>query len=159
MSKKIKTHQIANELKGSSSFFTKRNQEPEQDDVVTSQSDIMTSQSPSIPPVDAKDMSQLESKAVENQVGLDIEKLKTVIKSLSEIPTSAFTTPIRLSAQEKKDVEDFIFMTLRQNGLQGNQVSISKLMRYCLRYMMKIHEPELVQALKEALEKDTSLPI
>lgn len=159
MSKKIKTDHIANELKGSSSFFTERNQELGQSDVATSQSDITTSQSPLTPPEETKGVRQLESEAVENQVGLNIEKLKTVIKSVSEIPTSAFTTPVRLSAQEKKDVEDFIYITLRKNGLQGNQVSISKLMRYCLRYLMKIHEPELVQALKGALEKDTNLPI
>lgn len=36
---------------------------------------------------------------------------------------------------------------------------INKPMRYCLRYMMKIHEAELIEALKKGLRKDTTLPI
>src|SRR6185503_9835389 len=159
MSKKFNTDHITNELKGSSSFFQKRTQEPEQNDVVTSPNDIMTSQADTVLSAATNELNLNEQMAETNQGGLDIEKLRTIIKSLSEIPTSGFTTPIRLSAQEKKDVEDFIYMTLRKHGIQGHQVSVSKLMRYCLRYLMKIHERELVTALKEALQKDTNLPI
>jgi hypothetical protein len=160
MSKKLNTEQITNELRGSSSFFNDQDQTKRKNDVVTSQSDITTSHvdvtTPTIETLE--DDYTLQSQS-ENQGRLDIEKLQTVIKSLSEIPYSAFTTPVRLSNQEKKDIEDFIFITLRKNDLQGNAVSISKLMRYCLRYMMKIHEDEFIEALKKALRKDTTLPI
>lgn len=159
MNKKINTDHIANELKSSSFFFAGKKEDPEQSDVMTSQSDIMTSQDDVTPNTVSTETIKKEGGVPASEGTLDIEKLKTVIKSLSEIPTSAFTTPIRLSDQEKKDIEDFIYITLRKNGLQGYQVSISKLMRYCLRYLMKVHEPELVQALKEALQKDTNLPI
>src|SRR5688572_10191309 len=108
MSKKINTTQIANELRGSSSFFNERDRK-KQADVVTSQNDITTSEddinTPNTDPVETNDYQQ---EPEESQRYLDIEKLQTVIKSLSEIQTSAFTTPVRLSSQEKKDIEDFI---------------------------------------------------
>lgn len=159
MNKKINTDHIANELKSSSFFLAGKNEEQVKSDVMTSQSDITTSEDDITPNPKSSETIQKEVQVPASKSNLDIEKLKTVIKSLSEIPTSAFTTPIRLSEQEKKDIEDFIYITIRKNGLQGYQVSISKLMRYCLRYLMKVHETELVQALKEALQKDTNLPI
>lgn len=160
MSKKINTDRITNELKASSAFFADRTPRPDESDVATSQTDITTSQPTKPIPEVARNMpGDTPAESPEAKSRLEIEKLQTVIKSLSEVPTSAFTTPIRLSDQEKNDIEDFIYGTLRKNGLQGKAVSISKLMRYCMRYVMKVHEEEFVEALKGALHKDTNLPI
>jgi hypothetical protein len=111
----------------------------------TSQSDVVTSVTDGAPS--------------EKRSQLDPVKLITIIKSLSEIPASTQNTPVRFSEQEKKDIEDFIFITLRKNGLQGKAVSTSKLLRYSLRYLMKVHEKEFITALQKALKKNTHLPI
>jgi hypothetical protein len=115
------------------------------DDLSTSVTDVVTS-------VTDGDPSEKRSQ-------IDPVKLITVIKSLSEISASTQNTPVRFSEQEKKDIEDFIFITLRKNGLQGKAVSTSKLLRYSLRYLMKVHQKEFITALQKALKKNTLLPI
>jgi hypothetical protein len=90
---------------------------------------------------------------------LDESKLKTIIGELSEIGVSTHGTPVRLSEAEKRDIEDFIYITLRQKGIEGKGVSGAKLMRYALRYLMKVHEQEFINALAEALKKDNKLSI
>ena len=152
MAKKISIDSIKNELEESAFFHQKQNNLKANTlvlspvDVATSESDITT--------------SVVKDKAVNNsQSSIDAESLEVIIKSLSEIKTGTFTTPIRLSEQEKKDIEDFIYIKLRKKGLQGKNVSISKLMRFCLRYMLKIHEEELVNSLQKALVVNTNLPI
>ena len=91
--------------------------------------------------------------------GLDANKLKTVIKELSEIRVSTHGIPVRLSKTEKRDIEDFIYITLRQEGIEGKAVGVSRLMRYALRYMMKVHKEEFIDALAEGLKKDDKLSI
>lgn len=90
---------------------------------------------------------------------LDSEKLVTIIKELSEITVATYGTPVRLSAAEKRDIEDFIYINLRKKGITGKTVSNAKLMRYALRYMMKVHDKEFVAALDSALRKDETLSI
>ena len=90
---------------------------------------------------------------------VDEDKLRTIISELSEIGVSHHGTPVRLSEAEKRDIEDFIYITLRQKGIEGKKVSGAKLMRYALRYMMKVHPEAFIQALSEALKKDETLSI
>ena len=156
MAKKIRVDAIKNELEESAFFQQKQEPKPKKTlpkphvvvspvDVVTSDDDITT--------------SNVGYGNAITQPSIDTEKLEVIIKSLSEIKTSSFTTPIRLTEQEKKDIEDFIYIKLRKKGLQGKNVSISKLMRYSMRYMLKIHEAELEAALQSALVVNSNLPI
>lgn len=91
--------------------------------------------------------------------GLDHDKLRTVISELSEIKVSTYGTPVRLSASERRDIEDFIYITLRKKGLDSKAISSAKLMRFALRYLMKVHEREFIEALVEALKKEERLSI
>jgi len=90
---------------------------------------------------------------------LDTDKLRVIIGELSEIKVSAHGTPVRLSEAERHDIEDFIYTTLRKKGINGRAVSSAKLMRFALRYLMKVHEKEFVEALSEALKKEERLSI
>ena len=92
-------------------------------------------------------------------VKMHSDKLQTIIAELSEISVSTNGTPVRLSAAEKQDIEDFIYITLRKKGLQGKAVSSAKLMRYALRYMIKVQPKAFVAALAEALTKEEKLSI
>ena len=89
---------------------------------------------------------------------IQIDKLQTIISELSAIKVAPPTT-VRLAEAEKQDIEDFMHGTLRKRSLQGQSVSIAKLMRYALRYMMKVHSKEFVDALEKALKKEEKLSI
>ncbi len=89
----------------------------------------------------------------------DQEKLKIIITELSTIPVTSSNTPVRLSAIEKQDIEEFIHGTLRKRGLRGKSVSGAKLMRYALRYMMKVQDRAFVDAMVAALKKEEKLSI
>ena len=93
------------------------------------------------------------------QDDLQTDKLQTIIAELSEISVSTHGTPVRLSEPEKQDIEDFIYITLRKKGLQGKAVSSAKLMRYAIRYMIKVQPKAFVEALTEALKKEEKLSI
>lgn len=98
------------------------------------------------------------SKKVQSN-NLQTDKLQTIIAELSEISVATHGTPVRLSTTEKQDIEDFIYVTLRKKGLQGKSVSGAKLMRYALRYMIKVQPDVFVAALAEALTKEEKLSI
>ena len=87
------------------------------------------------------------------------KKLEIIIDELSKIAVATHGTPVRLSEAEKRDIEDFIYLTLRKKGLQGKSVSSAKLMRYALRYMMKVQPTLFVDALTKALIKEDTLSI
>lgn len=92
-------------------------------------------------------------------VEVQTDKLQTIIKELSQITVTEHGTPVRLSSIEKKDIEDYIFGVLRKKGVTGKAVSTAKLMRYALRYLMKVHEKEFTTALIEGLKKEEKLSI
>ena len=92
-------------------------------------------------------------------VKMNQDKLQTIIAELSEIRVSTNGTPVRLSTAEKQDIEDFIYITLRKKGLQGKAVSSAKLMRYALRYMIKVQPKAFVDALAESLTKEEKLSV
>ncbi len=90
---------------------------------------------------------------------LDSGKLRLIIQQISQMPTNSNGLNVRMSAQEMQDIEDFVLVTLRQEGLRGHDVSIAKLMRYALRYMFRVHQKEFVTALCEALKIEETLSI
>lgn len=90
---------------------------------------------------------------------IDAIKLQTIISELSEIKVSTYGAPVRISAAERQDIEDFIYITLRKKGLEGKAISSAKLMRYALRYLMKVHPKTFIEALIEALMKEENLSI
>lgn len=170
MAKKISIDSIKNELEESAFFNqTQNNRETKrivspvnvvtsQRDIMTSDTDIATSDSDvTTSHTDIMTSSRNKKRTTTKQTAIHTDRLEMIIKSLSDIKTSTFTTPIRLSEQEKRDVEDFIYIKLRKKGLQGKDVSISKLMRYCVRYMIKVHEEELVNSLQKVLAGDEVL--
>jgi hypothetical protein len=90
---------------------------------------------------------------------LDTEKLQIIIQELAQLPTNSNGINVRVSAQEMRDIEEFVHETLRKQGLKGHHVSIAKLMRYALRYLFRVHEREFVAALKQALAVEDKLSI
>ena len=90
---------------------------------------------------------------------LDKQLLVEVIQELSQAPTLNSAISLRLNADEKEFIEDFILVTLRREKLQGHQVSIAKLMRYALSYLLLKHREEFVDLLKTALKPDDSRSI
>lgn len=65
---------------------------------------------------------------------------------------------IRFTPQEKKLLTDFINLDLYPAKLTGEQVSISKLMRYFSWYLLNNHKDEIIQALQAGLKEETQLP-
>ena len=90
---------------------------------------------------------------------LDMQKLQTIIQELSSIKVDSERVSIRMSAVEKLEIEDFIFGHLRAKGLQGKQVSISRIMRYAIRYFIKVHPQVFEESLKSALHKEAKLTV
>ena len=54
---------------------------------------------------------------------LDIEKLKIIIEEISQMPINSNGLNVRMSQQEMADIEDFVLITLRKQGLKGYGVS------------------------------------
>lgn len=159
--KKLKTDKITNELEGASAFFSQKLSEPQADNLLKTLSEGQkhgdrpkTGATASV-----SDVATPHSDVTDTGEHIDAEKLTTVIRAIAEIPVGAQNTPVRLSVQEKKDIEEFIYGRLRKSGLQGKGVSASKLLRYALRYLMKVHERAFIDALGKALTKKSELPI
>lgn len=87
---------------------------------------------------------------------LDKSLMHQVISSLADAKTLPSAISIRMTEDEKQFIDDFILDTLRKEKLQGHEVSMAKLMRYALIYLLFKHEREFVQVLKETLLKDES---
>ncbi len=95
----------------------------------------------------------------DNKASIDMEKLRIIIEEISQMPTNNNGLNVRMSEQEMQDIEDFVLITLRKQGLRGYDVSIAKLMRYALRYMFRVHEKEFISALKQSLKAEDTLSI
>ena len=87
------------------------------------------------------------------------DKLATVMRELSTLPTNNNGLNVRLSEQEAQDLEELIHETLRKRGLRGNHVSAAKLMRYAFRYLTRVHEREFIAALEAAFKVEDKLSI
>ena len=79
-----------------------------------------------------------------------------IVAELSRAEVLPNAISIRMSADEKKYVDDFILDTLRREKLQGPEVSIAKLMRYSLTYLLLNHQKEFIEILKKTLIKKDS---
>lgn len=90
---------------------------------------------------------------------IDTDKLQIIIRELSQLPTNSNGINVRISEQELQDIEEFIHGTLRQRGVKGYNVSITKLMRYAFRYLARVHEQEFIDALEDALKVEETLSI
>ena len=115
-------------------------------DVATSQPDVRTSQS----------HVTASKKEVSEKFPLEKPLMNQIISSLSDAKVSPALLSIRMTEDEKEYIEDFILDTLRKEKLQGHEVSMSKLMRYALTYLLLKHQREFVDVLKETLLKDES---
>ena len=87
---------------------------------------------------------------------IDTELMSKIVANLSDAKTLSNAISIRMTEEEKEYVDDFILVTLRKAGLQGHQVSIAKLMRYALIYVLFKHHKEFLNVLKSTLTKDES---
>ena len=79
-----------------------------------------------------------------------------IVAELSRAEILPNAISIRMSADEKKYVDDFILDTLRREKLQGPEVSIAKLMRYSLTYLLLNHQKDFIEILKRTLIKKDS---
>lgn len=79
-----------------------------------------------------------------------------IVAELSRAEILPNAISIRMSADEKKYVDDFILDTLRREKLQGPEVSIAKLMRYSLTYLLLNHQKDFIEILKKTLIKKDS---
>ena len=82
--------------------------------------------------------------------------MSEIVAELSRAEVLPNAISIRMSADEKKYVDDFILDTLRKEKLQGPEVSIAKLMRYSLTYLLLNHQKEFIEILKKTLIKKDS---
>src|SRR5262245_13710578 len=72
----------------------------------------------------------------QNNLGLDPSLMSEIVDSLANAKTLPNAISIRMTEEEKEFIDDFILVTLRKERLQGHQVSIAKLMRYALIYLL-----------------------
>ncbi len=89
-----------------------------------------------------------------DKFSLDSALMSTIISELSDARTLSSAISVRMTQEEKAHIDDFILDTLRREKLQGHEVSIAKLMRYALVYMLLKHQTEFVEVLKTTLTKD-----
>jgi hypothetical protein len=131
----------------------KQNDTDNTSDATASQQDATTS-----PQV--KEASQSASKAKgnseSNEIVLDKSLMREIISELSHAEVVPSAISIRMSADEKQYIDDFILDTLRREKLQGPEVSIAKLMRYSLTYLLLKHQKEFIEVLKRTLIKKDS---
>ena len=122
-------------------------------DATASQQDATTSQ----PNKDASLPKQrTQAKAAITATVLDEKLMGEIIAELSRAEVLPNALSIRMSAEEKQYVDDFILDTLRKEKLHGPEVSIAKLMRYALAYLLLNHQAEFIDVLKKALLKKDS---
>lgn len=87
---------------------------------------------------------------------LDKSLLRKIVAELSRAEVQPNAISIRMSVDEKEYIDDFILDTLRKEKLQGPDVSIAKLMRYALAYLLLRHRQEFIDVLKKTLIKKDS---
>ncbi len=129
-------------------------------DAVTSQQDATTSQptvgtSQTTPRSDQVTSShKIVTKSAPSM--LDKSLMREIVAELSRAKVLPSAISIRMSVDEKEYVDDFILDTLRKEKVQGPDVSIAKLMRYALAYLLLRHRQEFIGVLKKTLIKKNS---
>lgn len=122
-------------------------------DATASQRDATTS------PIDTETLqstTKAQPKTNTTKLAFDESLMGKIIADLSRAEVLPNAISIRMSADEKKYVDDFILDTLRGEKLQGPEVSIAKLMRYSLAYLLLNHQKDFIEILKKTLIKKDS---
>lgn len=131
----------------------------EQNDV-DSTSDATASQQDATTSPTSKDTSlpkqKTQTKPASPPTVLDEKLMGEIVAELSRSEVLPNAISIRMTAEEKQYVDDFILDTLRKKKLHGPEVSIAKLMRYSLAYLLLKHHTEFVEVLKTTLMKKDS---
>lgn len=99
---------------------------------------------------------KMKHKANVDKYLFDDSLMHEIIAELSDAKVLTSAISIRMTEEEKAYVDDFILDTLRREKLQGHEVSIAKLMRYALTYLLLKHQEEFVAVLKKTLIKKES---
>jgi hypothetical protein len=122
-------------------------------DAVASQQDATTS------PIDTEILqstTKTQPRTSTAKLAFNESLMGEIVAELSRAVILPNAISIRMSADEKKYVDDFILDTLRKERLQGPEVSIAKLMRYSLTYLLLNHQKEFIEILKKTLIKKDS---
>lgn len=122
-------------------------------DAVASQQDAITS------PTNRRTLqstAKAQTKVNTPELAFNESLMGEIVAELSRAEVLPNAISIRMSAEEKKYVDDFILDTLRREKLQGPEVSIAKLMRYSLTYLLLNHQKEFIEILKKTLIKKDS---
>jgi len=124
-----------------------------QQDATTSQPAVDTSQTtPKSDPITPNPRKVTKS----DPSMLDMSLMRQIVTELSRAEVQPNAISIRMSVDEKEYIDDFILDTLRKEKLQGPDVSIAKLMRYGLAYLLLRHRQEFIDVLKKTLIKKDS---
>ena len=124
-----------------------------QQDATTSRKDSKTSPTNQTP---AQTTPRTQNVTKSDHSVLDESLMGEIVTELSGAEIRPNAISIRMSADEKAYIDDFILDTLRKQKLQGPEVSIAKLMRYALTYLLLKHQQEFVDVLKKTLIKKDS---
>jgi hypothetical protein len=148
MSKKVfPNSNLTNELANSAFFAKNPDKKDINSDVTTSTTDVKV-----IP------ISTLQESLVNTDSrGLNRKNLHSISLAILNASTNTQNTPVRLTDTEKEDLEDFILNKLRSKGVKSHKLSINKLMRICTRYMLKVHEEELLEIIIKAIKSKDDL--
>jgi hypothetical protein len=122
-------------------------------DATASQQDSTTSQ---ITKETSPAKQKAQTKATIAVTILDEKLMAEIVAELSRAEVLPNAISIRMTGEEKQYVDDFILDTLRREKLQGPEVSIAKLMRYSLTYLLLNHQKEFIEVLKKTLIKKDS---
>lgn len=149
---KLVTQQVE-EQKKALEESKKQNDADSSSDATASQQDATTSQTTT-----KSDQVTPNPKKVTKSDPSTFDKslMHEIVTELSRAEVQPNAISIRMSADEKTYIDDFILDTLRKQKLQGPEVSIAKLMRYALTYLLLRHQQEFIDVLKKTLIKKDS---
>lgn len=156
---KLMTQQVE-EQKKALEESKKQNDADSSSDATASQQDATTSQ----PAIDTSQATLKSDRVTPNPKKvtksdpsmLDMSLMRQIVTELSRAEVQPNAISIRMSVDEKEYIDDFILDTLRKEKLQGPDVSIAKLMRYALAYLLLRHRQEFIDVLKKTLIKKDS---
>ena len=92
--------------------------------------------------------------------GLDVDKFSQVIHFIQQTEDVAKRLTVRLSPYERETIKNFIQNDIEPLGVEAHNhspVNMSKLLRYCLLYILSVHRQEFVHALGEVIAKKDKL--
>lgn len=97
---------------------------------------------------DSRVDSHHDSKEVLEVYKLDRKLLRKIIKSTAKIQNPSIHTPIRFTEAEKNELDEFLYDLKKKHKLEPRGITMSKVIRYVLKYILKAHKEELTQALE-----------